>query len=175
MKTESESKKNIFWNQKDDKVNIDLSLLREWLSSNGFYKFVTKEDYELVKITGKIVSRIKPFVIKDYIMQYCISQELPDVLSAFVEQHHFLTNNYLELLDTYNIEFHRDNKEAAYFYFKNGYVEVTASAYDIKDYDSLEGYIWVTQILDHHIQKSPGYESEFSSFVENISGKNRLY
>ncbi|MEL6628522.1 MAG: hypothetical protein AAFQ92_23570 [Bacteroidota bacterium] len=63
-------------------------------------------------------------------------------------------------------------RDAGYFYYRNGFVEVKKDGYKFHEYSELEGVIWGNQILNRDFEEVPAkvYENtNFAKFVKNIA------
>jgi len=68
-----------------------------------------------------------------------------------------------------DINIKTDEKERMYFYYANGYVEVTPDGYTLKDYSTLNELIWESQVLnrDFKVNKTKGM---YEKFIERVAG-----
>lgn len=55
-------------------------------------------------------------------------------------------------MTTYDLNFIKDTADKAFFFFKNGIVEVSQRGIVLKNYNEIEGYIWKEQIIDHNFK-----------------------
>lgn len=157
----------------DIKINRNLFLM--FLQSNGFYKyFYVPDDYFYVRINNHIVERTTAAHIKDFVLNYVrnlellISEELTDVLLKGANN--YFGEMFLSFLEPVELEFHSDKKDKAYFYFKNGFVEVSKNDIEIHPYSKLDKYIWHNQIVDRDFKQNKN-ESVFWRFLCNITNE----
>jgi len=151
-----------FWylDTKRDLIKINRLAFVRWLESEGFGKIYHGDSLEpiLVRLQGKIMQRTAINPIKDHARRYCQQIEDDDVPG-----HHtgrdvegallrgvniYFSTSVLEFLQTLEPTFARDTADSARFFYRNGFVKVTASTFEFHDYDDLEGVIWKDQILD---------------------------
>lgn len=139
--------------------------------------------FRLVRLKDGFVEEASTEQIKKFIKDYIDS--LPDVFDEDVTPQQLLeliykgagiyfSDAFFEFLQRADIEFLRDTKDASYFPFLNGVVEVTRNTCRLKSYGELGRYVWKSQVIDHHIyvdQEGTDPESvEYFRFIKNVSG-----
>lgn len=195
-----------FWYETDkEKLMIDKLKLKKFLESEGYCIGIYNNQKYYMRIVNKqvkviddkdILSTVRNWITNDVIKQ------LPEVIgkhSVKYDLEHKLTDNIdyyiklplLQTLETKKIIKHTDTKDKTYFYFKNGFIEVTKDSIQLLDYNNLDGYIFTEHLLnkdDADIKSTLKYdikllsssdikESDFFKFMQNIctdKNKNQL-
>lgn len=156
----------IFWYEISDargkpKLLIKKANLINFLEHHGYGKlWLDKNISRFVKIKDHIVTEETPETIVDFVKKTI--QKLPDghLTDNFTKNDIWETllsqiskiksKDFLETLKSYDIQFIRDTADTAFFFFKNGIVEVTKSAIILKPYTNISHYIWKEQIIPHN-------------------------
>ena len=128
-----------------------------------------------VRIENNIVEEIDSIDVKEFVMNYLERMPIEElegtnrneIIDAFIKSAgQLFTQQFLQFLITRRIEFNKDTHDKAYFYFKNGFVEVVplpcpstnhqvgangkwAGSTNMKfyDYSNLKKHIWRKQII----------------------------
>lgn len=172
---DSPPKTAVFWyiDEDESKVKIDRSRFIRFLEDHGFGKTYIESDLEsrLARVKDSVVQLTSVERIKDFTLRY-VREALPEgkglVLPSQDDQHRTTTNYepedvadallrganvyfssaLFEFLSPLDLDFHQDTSESAFFYFENGFVEVTADGYQLRPYSEMDGVIWRDQIID---------------------------
>ncbi|MEX0601981.1 MAG: primase-helicase family protein, partial [Bacteroidota bacterium] len=112
--------------------------------------------------------------IRDLARQHLRQQKNKRPLAALLRGGNiYLGSDKLEAVLPFKPNFQRDTKEAAYYYYKNGFVEVTADDIAFKPYDDLKGFIWDDWILDRPINLESGgddwLDCEFGALMRLVT------
>lgn len=68
------------------------------------------------------------------------------------------------------LEFNKDTLTSKFLYYKNGYVEITKQGPRLRDYDTLQNYIWASQLLSRSIDLKAKIESNnVADFMFKVS------
>jgi len=159
--------------------------LYKYLKSIGIMKMELDDKKRvLVRVIDNVVSEIDLAEIRNILKKYIKS--LPWEISPNFKRddlHETLTqgiNQYLNdgamdhNIDFLKIEFLTDSSDRAFFFFKNGFIEVSKDTIERKPYSQLIGYIWESQIIDHNIEVIPDNDIQkitdfpFYQFIQNI-------
>jgi len=167
---------NYLYYDDNGKVKFNPALYKFWLEHNNFAKYypVNVKTYTFVKIEGKIIEETDDSRIKDFVLDYLMSEETEgfDFYNYMAKNTLVFTPKFLSFLKSSEVKFKKDTKDACFIYFKNCIVKVTASGREILDYFDVEGFVWKNQILARDYVEMSGEESIFRKFVWLISGKN---
>jgi len=150
------SEQFVFW---DGSGKISSALLYEFLGKMGFGKFyplgndIKNSDPIIVRVQGNVVSEVKFGYILEIVRQHilickCESGEIESILESLHRNIALLGSKNLMLLSKLDLEFITDSRYSAFFFFRNGIVEITAESISIKDYDDYDQYIWERDIKD---------------------------
>jgi hypothetical protein len=126
-----------------------------WLAAQGFALHRQGSRYFPVQVQENVVREVTRAEIKQYVLDYVASlpfefdQVFRLTLEDRIQREHrqLFEDGTLEFLPPIGDRFVRDTKDAAYFFFQNKWVEVTAQALTPRPYAELPGYIWAAQRL----------------------------
>jgi hypothetical protein len=181
-----------FWSisEENGKLSPEILDLFIFLSGRGYRKRVQDDIVEIFRQNGYWVEQsFTPDAItevtrylKDYKDDVSLQVDYPrkgpvtyrynskQILEKFVKYGWgkiFNTNNFNHLPEL-NVQIRRHTREAAYFYFKNGYVEVTKSGAKLHLYSNLNGqYIYKDYLIDRDISPIRIYDKHESDFAPN--------
>lgn len=164
----------IFW-WVDDKGKHSLIYhkFHGFLEDNGFFRIRLSDgddaQYKYVRIQDNIVEIVDKATIKNFVNDY---------LSFDISAQNFMKRgsdtyfspgklDYLKLVELKILE---DTKNAAFYFFKNGIVQVTKSKIKLVDYKDLGKFqVWKSSIIDFNIKLGINEKSEIESFFEKTS------
>lgn len=170
-----------FWYLLDEKVKISQVIISQFLQECGFYKFFIDNSYALINIKDNVVKEVGPVHIREYMRDYILNlpEEALDGVSRFELLNAVMKGNniyfgqsQLEFLESINVSFNKDQSDKSFLYYRNGFIEVTADEVRLKDYKSLDGYIWERQIINRDYRETKS-RSDFEKLLMNIC-KNDL-
>ena len=148
-----------------------------WLAAEGFALHRQGGRYQPVHIRDNVVHEVTRTDLKQHVLAYVA--ELPfefdgvfrRTLEDRIQREHrqLFEEGTLEFLPPVGDQFVRDTKGAAYFFFQNVWVEVTAQALTPRPYRELPGYIWAGQQLPrafsgHYLLRAPGPVEPWGEF-----------
>lgn len=162
----------------------------------GFRRFeMSPKNYSYIEIDKNRITEVTPTLITDAFEKYIknlpeyehevvISNEMGESIKNINVTPVMLQEKIYNGLETYfnksllyrmvdgdEIFIQKDGRHSKYFYFRNGFVEVTKEGYQFKDYSQLTGFIWKNQILDRDFKKPDENESFIEKFFKRISGR----
>ena len=182
---------DVFWTVVEKKdghkyITIEFSLLIAWFTRKGIYRYkLDSHNWIMVYIKDSIVEEITTDNIRDIVRLHF--DQLPKDLDGIDKekilqqiQNHFdntyLTKDKLAWIPNHEITWQRDDKQTAYFYFKNTAIKVTNNNIEIIDYATqLEGCIWKDQIIDRDfikIDTTNNIDCIFANFIYLITTGN---
>ena len=165
---------NDFWSFNKKGVLIDNYNYKLWLESNGFYKFYPdgSDNFIFVKVTNNLIDNTSEVKIKDFVLSELLKLNEHKVYEYMAGNPKYFKDDYLNILDSTNIELREDTIDTAYIYFKN--CAICVSKNDIKqiDYLDLNGFVWKKHIIDFEFKHTKNIDCDFSKFIELISNKN---
>jgi hypothetical protein len=160
--------------------------LQKFLSEVGGYKLYFYDDksqiYRLIRVKDGFVEESSSENIKKFIKHYI--DRLESSLVDGVTQESLLeliyqgssvlfSDAFFEFFERAELNFLSDTKDAAYFPFKNGVVEVKQDGIRLRSYGEMEAVIWKSQVIDHHIVLESDLDMdkvEYWRFLKFISG-----
>ncbi|MDD5608479.1 MAG: PriCT-2 domain-containing protein, partial [Ignavibacterium sp.] len=123
-----------FWYRENDRIKISRIRFKKFLESEGFCKYKIESSHIFVRIENNIVEEIVDVDVKEFVMNFIermATEEFEgtnrnEIIDALIKSaNQLFTQQFLEFLITRNIEFNKDSFDKGYFYFKNGFVEVS--------------------------------------------------
>lgn len=148
-----------FWFRENERLKISRIRFKKYLESEGFCKYKIESNHLFVRIENNIVEEIDGIDVKEFVMNYLermATEEFEgtnrnEIIDALIKSaNQLFTQQFLEFLITRNIEFNKDTFNKGYFYFKNGFVEVSRSSIEFYNYKKLNNHIWKKQIIDRN-------------------------
>lgn len=107
-----------------------------------------------VKRNGWILEEVDRITIKALLRQKAESLEDKELSNKVLEallKSRSLSDEHLEWLDQCEYSFLKDDKDSAYYPFKNGLVVVNKDGFSIKSYDDVGKFVWKSSIIDFDI------------------------
>jgi hypothetical protein len=152
-----------------------------WLAAEGFALHKQGQRYVPVHVHDNVVREVSRAELKKHVLDYVASLpfEFDNVFRLSLEdriqkEHRQLfEDGTLEFLPPVGDRFVRDTKQAAYFFFQNCWVEVTAQALRPRPYAELPGYIWAGQRLarsftGYNLLRPPGPVEPWGEFGQYL-------
>lgn len=180
-----------FWDRdkKTGELHINRYKLQVFLTKEGgfrlyFYNNQTTS-YRLVRIRDGFVEESSTEQVKKFIKEYV--NTLPDEFDGgknpqdlleiiYRGANIFFSDSFFEFFERAKIDFLQDNKDKAYFPFRNGIVEIGKDSILLKTYGELNKYVWKSQVIDRDIILDPSLDIshiQYARFIELISGKDK--
>ncbi|MCB0743778.1 MAG: hypothetical protein KDC67_07740, partial [Ignavibacteriae bacterium] len=165
--------KNEFWYNQDKNLRIRHYELLEFLESKGFYKSVNGRDIKMLRIANNIIEEINEVQIGDYVIEHLNQINEDEVKEVFIKGiSHYGSKKFLSALKSLDLDYPKDTKENAIFYFKNKVVDVGCEVIKVQDYASLSYPIAKDMIINYNYKESSKGISDFETFIYNISKKD---
>lgn len=166
-----------FWTIETDRsgrevVKIDRSRLVDWYEEQGFAKVYEydRETSTKVRRRGLVMHRYSDEQIKDHALHYARGLEDKRVLGALRRGANiYLGNGLFDCFKPIRPKFQQEMKTTAYFYFKNGFVEVTADSLQLLSYDQLRGHIWAESRSSRSVDVLDAYDE--SDVKQSVFGQ----
>lgn len=173
-KVEEENAKQIFWSKNDKGIiKIIHILFKQFLEDNGFYKYCPEggKNYVFVKVTNNLIDHTSEKEIKDFVLNHLLELDDISVYNYFADNTRFFKDEFLSMLSTIDIYFIEDTKEAAYLYYRNCAVKITAKEITTIDYLDLGGYVWKDHVIDRNYNGCVISDTfHYKKFISNICG-----
>ena len=190
---------SLYWIKSEDKNGhthyaILPARLNYYLSLNGFYtlKDDSRKEPIYIHVDGVKVERVVAKTISNFLIRQAEQDGLPEGLQNKLNRSRDLpTNQISHLTQRDDLDFTKCTADSQDFYFKNGWVRVTADEIRFYRYSDINGtYVWADSIIPHdyramppmfHVEKTDDGsavvidqkpQSKFFQFVINTS---RLY
>lgn len=164
-------------------IKINYLKLVELLKNLGFRRYDKDNEFFIVKIEDNIVRECSKEEVIDSFENYILSfgdEQLPEGITI-----ELLLNKLYSGIGTYfsdkilgrlrpdePILFNEHEKDKAFFYYKNGFVEITEADVKLKPYSDLKKCIWENQVLKRRFTKveiSQYSDFSFVKFIHNIA------
>ena len=164
-----------FWDY-SDKGNIILSphKYKSFLQENNFFKFIPNgsNNFIFIKIERNLIEDTSANKIKDFILNYLEKTEDNGMqpFDFMANSPKFFKDDYLNFLDTINVNIKEDTKEKCYIYYQNCAVEVTEKEIRKIDYLDLDGFVWKNQVIERDFNEADPTDCVFEKFIKKISG-----
>ena len=160
-----------------------LALLRRL----GFRRYDEGDAFIIVRIEDNIIEQIPIFRLREMVVRYFrnLPEDLEDIcpLDALLEKLHrslgtLTTDEKLALLvpmdeDIQEIKIVEDTINTAFYFYENGFVEVTKNGYQLRPYNDLPGMIWRDQIIPRQFEVLKPSDVEngvYWKFANNVAG-----
>ena len=130
------------------KVTLYDSLYLNFLENYGFCTVRNGDIINLVRIQGNIITKVIPTDVKRFVIDQLAKYENQEVIDYVIRNRGFCNAEYLNLLREVKPQVIRDEKDKAFFFYKNGVVRVTKDG--IKEpvsYNYFGHLVW-----SHHIK-----------------------
>ena len=165
-----------FWYFEEDKkgkkkVKIDPFKYKFFLEINGFKKFFPNDSQKptWVKIESNKVSETSTERIKDFVLDFLLSNNHLKVWSYCVNYQILFSENFLLMLETIDLMMLKDTRKKSYIAYQNGILEITENGSKLVDYIDVDGYIWKSQIINREFESLNEFDNEYRTFIKNIS------
>jgi len=135
----------------------------------GFRKYEVGEGFIIVRIVENVIEQFQLHTLRAFIVRYFHNMDEEHLLHTYncpkdllIEKLHrslgtLTTEEKLSLLfdleDKEEINIVQDEQDKAYFFYQNGFVEVTKEGSELKPYKQLPGFVWKDQILKRNYKK----------------------
>lgn len=178
IKIKDEHEHANYWIIKEEKggrrVKIDPYNFKLFLEQSGFKKYYPYSALksQFVRIQENKVSDTSKEVIKDFVLNDLLVRGETMVWNYFSSYPGAFSEDFLQMLDTIELDILRDTATTAYFAYKNGVLEVTKDATNFVSYLDLNKYIWASHIIDRNYVATTNEKNHFKTFINNVSNGN---
>lgn len=185
--------KRWFWYPETDKegdtksCKIDHLKYIVFLRNEGFRRYDIEENFTFIRILENRIKEASLTEMQDFVIDYVkqFFKHEPENYDLEIDEEMVLNTLYrspqtyfskqkLSLIGTEQFEIKQDALDSAFFYFKNGFVQVSKAGISLLDYKYLNATIWENQMLDRDFSSIAPEESNWQKFVWNISGKKEI-
>lgn len=168
------SNSDTFWTYTKGDVQINHLEYKNWLQTNGFYKFYPEgsESYVFVRVENNLIDNTTEVRIKDFVLNEILKRGESKVYQYLAGNSKFFKDEYLNILDPVKLSFKEDTIDECFMYFRNGAVKIRANDVEMIDYLDLDGFVWKKHIIDFDIQATDTLQCDFERFIWLISAKD---
>jgi hypothetical protein len=183
-----------FWDVEETKkggtkINVSLTKLVDFIHvKGGFtgYKYNDTSENIIVQVKDGFVKEVDLYDIKQFLKNEIL--ELPDTFDGITpnellevvyrEYLSYLSKGFMDFLAVSKLDFLKDTKDAAYFPFRNGIVEVNKDAVKFHKYGEFNKVIWRSQMIDRDItvidtDNLDLVNIDYSQFLYKAAGENQ--
>jgi hypothetical protein len=169
---EEENAMQTFWSKSDKgQIKVIHIQFKQFLEDNGFYKYCPEggKNYVFVKVTNNLIDHTSEKEIKDFVLNHLLQLDDVSVYNYFADNTRFFKDEFLSMLSTIEIYFIEDSKDAAYLYYRNCAVKITAKEVIPIDYLDLGGYVWKDHVIDRNFNMCTVTDRcDYRKFIRNI-------
>ena len=166
-----------FWSFNDKgKLEISAYRFKLYLESLNYRKFYPSEKtktFIFVKKENKFIDIITEFQIKDEILNNLILNNQLDAFDTAADNLTLFSSKYLSMVDTADIKMDKDSSDFAMIYYSNLALKITKDSINKIDYESMDSFVWKSQVINREYVDVDHHESQFRSFIWFASGQNR--
>lgn len=144
----------IFWNGAG---KIDVYRLYKFFAIKGIQlhypddKRWKKIEAVIIKQKGNIISEVNVGYLLGIAQKHIIKNTEDGAEGAIIKSLHenvkFFAEKNLKLLKKANLDFLNDDKDTAFFFFKNGVVEIKKESIKLKSYEEYDQVVWEESII----------------------------
>lgn len=151
--------------------NIDYNLLKKFLVQQGFFRLPLKDgNYQFIKITGNRVKPVTPLHIRDFIFEHLEARNEYEATNSLTRGgKQYLSTDKFERLPYKEVEIKKHTATTAYFYYKNGMVEVTPDDIVLHPYEKIkDSFIWDASINKRSVEILKDEKPDATMFPEKL-------
>lgn len=170
---------NDFWeySQKGE-IKINPIKYKQYLEERKFFKHFPQgaDNFVFIEIKENLVTTTQSTHIKDAVLNDLLSRgaECVKAYNYMCLNTKLFKDDFLNILDTIEVNIKEDTKDACYIYFKNVVLEITKEGINEIDYLNLDAYVWKGQVIDREWVELTAFEkSVFEDFIWLISSKDK--
>jgi len=163
----------------EGKVQISQVKLQDFLYESGFSSYFFNENdvefnfifekFNLIKETS--IKKMSEYV-KNYVIKTRSKYDSENVQNLLIVKN-IISAPKLNFLTSKKIKFHRDTADKAFFYYKNGFLEITKDDFVFHaDYNKIKpNKLWKNNLLPRKFDFDRR-ESEFSIFLQKVANED---
>lgn len=166
-----------FWSFTDKgKLEVSAYRFKLYLESLNYRKFYPSEKtktFIFVKKENKFIDIITEFQIKDDILSNLVLNNQLEAFDVAAENLTLFSSKYLSMIDTADIKMDKDSDKFAMIYYSNLALKVSKDTIEKIEYDSMDSFVWKSQVINRDYVDVDHHESQFRSFIWFASGQSR--
>jgi hypothetical protein len=126
-----------------------------------------------VKKENRFIDIITEFQVKDEILSNLISNNKIDAFDSVADNLTLFSSKYLSMIDTADIKMDKDGSNFAMIYYLNLALKITKNSIEKIDYESMDSFVWKSQVINREYVDIDHHDSQFRSFIWFASGQSR--
>lgn len=130
-----------------------------FLSEHGFSKFEntnTPAGYELVRVDGNIVTKVRPDDLKSYLLEFCFAQRCNEDVINLIYRTKAIREEFARDLPWLKASFRRGDKTSQYWFFENSIWHINSESTEVMKPGSVPIYCWNDKV--YSVPNVPEYE-----------------
>lgn len=144
-----------FYSITEGTIKVPLLKVEEFLKDSGFFKFMVSPELTIyVKVQENKVTEVSPNDIYTFIMSQAKNctldneSEREGLVEKISASKYKITSNLSTILQPLDLNYIKDTKDTAYFFYKNVAVVIKKDKVELTEYSNLTGYVWNSQIIN---------------------------
>jgi len=163
-----------FFNEdQNGKISLNNYRFKLFLEDNQFFKNKPNENssFNLIQKNDIFLKIKDEFDIKDFVLDF-VENELKSekAFNLITSRTSLFKRDFLSMIKSEEIETLRDTEDKSFLFYKNGVVEINKDCATLKKYSDYGVSIWEDQVIDRDYTLADHHESEYRTFVWQISG-----
>lgn len=136
----------------------------KFLENNGFYRYDIGDNYQLIRIVGRIVYNVDDRKIRDFVFEFLRSSDDYRFVREMMRRNakSYMSMGVFEGLKSFPLKIQKDTQHECFLFFKNGCLKITADKWELVDYSKIDNYVWNKSIIDKDYK-----HCEFSDVVQS--------
>lgn len=184
LKFSEEEKEGLFdvtQTESGAKIVINPAGVVEFWEKRGFRNVgMPKGGYRLVRIRkGSIICESEKEDLNKVVRDKLLGDLNASAIWNEFLKGHYVNSGFIKAVEQIKgLKFNVSSAQNAYFFFKNGVLEITPNSKNMIDYEDFDGYVFEEQIIDHELVLDDSIvgKSDFDKFLWNISNQeNQRY
>jgi len=170
---------DVFWEINDKgKINLVPFLFEQYLKGNNFMKFYPEsgsDTFIFVKKNKSLIEETNRDKIKDFVLNDLKNRNDTGLApyNYMAMNMKYFSNDFLNMLESVQIDIKKDTADACFLYYKNCIVEVGKDYTKAIDYLDIDKYVWQNSVIDREYKNFDHHKCVFRSFIWYISGENQ--
>lgn len=170
---------SVFWKyDHNGKIEIIPHKFERYLKENDFCKFYpesSSDTFIFVKKDSNLIEESNNYKIKDYVLNDLRYRENLGFapFDYMAKNTKFFSNEFLNMIESVDIEIKKDTEKTCYLYYKNYVVEVGIDYIKKIDYIDIDKYVWKNCVINRDFIEFDHHKSEFRSFLWYIAGEDQ--
>lgn len=181
----------VFWDEvynpktEKDEIKFSYDMAGRFLMNNGFFKMAMQnKTYCFVRIKNNILEVVNERIMREFMLGFVSRTVGKDKSGKYTNEkdtNYMVREMFKKGAKTYGstatfesidyspeLNFKREERDTAYLYFRNGFLEINKHDYKLRPYSELDGYIWDKQIIQHDfvIDAKGSQDAVYRKFIQ---------